>query len=346
MNQSNVTMEGTYFDGEYPIARPAQLVFSGSEAVLNGSDISRTCDWQKLRVSPRSGRADRFILFPDGSQYQCADQPFLDRLPQEIRSEGPVAWLEDRMAVVLVGIAIIICVLLFGYFYGLPAAAESIAKRMPIETEQVLGDQALGWFDGNEWFGISQVDQEQQDSITKKFRRLHEGLSMSPYISLEFRNSEFIGPNAFAFPGGAIVVTDQMVGAAESEEEVLAVLAHEIGHVEMRHSIRMILQSSIVALAATTITADAASLSAAVAGLPVIIAQKKYSREFEAEADDFAFGLLVSNDIPPEAFANLMERLHEDSDLSQSLSFLSTHPVTSERIARARAGGPAPDERR
>jgi predicted Zn-dependent protease len=162
---------------------------------------------------------------------------------------------------------------------------------------------------------------------------------MSPHIRLEFRHSELLGPNAFALPGGVVVMTDQLVELAGSEEEILAVLAHEIGHVEERHSLRQVLQSSGIALLAATVTADAATVSTAVAGLPVILAQTSYSRGFETVADEFAFDLLRRNSISPAVFADFMERLGADSQLNEDLSFLSTHPVTSDRIERARAAG-------
>lgn len=342
MNISGTRLEAKYYDGDHPIIRPAILFFSDNEVTLATGETILTYALNKLYVSPRSGRADRFITFPDGGQYQCADQPILDRLPQEVKSEGPVAWLEERISIAIASVAIIICSLLFGYFYGLPAAAEQIVKRIPIETEIALGKHVLTWFDDKQWFKTSHIDKYQRDSITNKFRKLHQGLSISPYLILEFRSSKLIGPNAFALPGGTIVITDQMVEIAESEEEVLAILAHEIGHAEKRHSMRQILQSSFVALAATTITADAASLSVAVTGLPVILAKTKYSRDFETEADEFAFDLLKRQGISPEAFASLMERLDKESKAMKKLSFISTHPITKERIKRAKESSKLP----
>jgi predicted Zn-dependent protease len=116
------------------------------------------------------------------------------------------------------------------------------------------------------------------------------------------------------------------------------VLAHEIGHVELRHTLRSVLQNSVTAVVVATVTADAASLSVAVAGLPVLVAQTKYSREFEAAADDFAFRLLKQKGHSPAAFASLMERLakkHEQQE--RAFAYVSSHPVTAERVKRARA---------
>jgi predicted Zn-dependent protease len=337
MNLSSTTLGGSYYDGESPLAHPASLSLNGGEATLSGDDLCLTYATNTLIVSPRVGHADRFISLPGGGQYQCADHSFLDQLTQEIKSEGPVAWLEERYAVAVTSVVIIFCALLSGYFYGLPALAENMVPRIPIETEISLGERTLTWFDDNNWFESTQIDLVQQESITERFDQLHASLAMSPHIRLEFRNSEFIGPNAFALPGGAIIITDQMVEAAESEEEILSILAHEAGHVEQRHSMRQILQTSVIALLAATITADASSVSTAVAGLPAILAQTKYSRDFETEADDFAFDLLKRNNISTEAFATIMERLDNDSGAKKNLSFLSSHPMTAERIERARA---------
>jgi predicted Zn-dependent protease len=338
MTDDTASVHGYYHDGRHPVGLAATLVLAARDAALIGPEISRKYAVSSLRVSPRVAGADRFIALPDGGQLQCVDDPQLDRLPQEIPSEGFVGWLEQRWGYALAGIALIVAMLSSGYFYGLPAAARHIAARIPIETEADIGKQALAWLDNNRWFTPSQVPHERQARLQSGFARLHQGLPLARHYRLELRHATFIGPNAFALPGGTIVLTDQMVAAARSQDEVLAVLAHEIGHVELRHTMRHVLQDSITAVIAATITGDAASLSVAVAGLPALLAQTKYSRDFEAEADEFAFRLLKQHGISPKAFASLMERLAKGHDKTErALGFVSTHPITAERVQRARA---------
>ncbi len=333
-----VTVEGKYFDGLQPMAVPAKGFFSEGEVAFSTPEISKRYDIRQLRVSPRIAQADRFIVMPNGGQFQCPDGPFLDSLPQEGQVEGLVAWLEGRWGVALAGVLITVALLLSVYFYGLPVAAESVAAKIPIDSEQNVGRQSLLWLDQHKWFEPSRLNQDRRKPIQESFNGLISGLPLERYYRLEFRDSTSIGPNALALPGGTIVITDAMVKATESPEEVLAVLAHEIGHVEMRHTIRHLLQNSVVGVAVATITTDAASLSAAVAGLPALLAQTKYSREFETEADEFAFKLLRQRGYSPNAFADLMERLSKkESNSRGNFDFLSTHPVTSERVKRARA---------
>jgi len=81
----------------------------------------------------------------------------------------------------------------------------------------------------------------------------------------------------------------------------------------------------------------AASLSVAVASLPTLLAQTKYSRGFEAAADEYAFRLLKQKGYSPAAFASLMERLAKKHEKDTgAFAYTSTHPVTAERVQHAR----------
>jgi predicted Zn-dependent protease len=336
------TLEGYYFGGLHPVAEPAKMDFADDgEALLTAGPVLERFVAAHLKVSPRIGSTDRFISLPKGGQFTCPDSPVLDTLPQESPSEGPVAWLEERWGVALACVVVVLCSLLAAYFFGLPAAAERVAAHIPMETEQALGGQVLTWLDGKGWLKRTAIDAETQKTIRHGFDRLRTGLPLENYLRLEFRSSMTFGANAVALPGGTIVITDAMIKAAESPEEVLSVLAHEIGHVELRHTMRTLLQNSAIAIVVAAVTADAATLSAAIAGLPVLVAERKYSREFEFAADDYAFRLLKQKGYSPAAFASLMERLAKKEGAEKAgFAYLSTHPITKERVQRARNAAP------
>jgi len=248
-----------------------------------------------------------------------------------------VAWLEERVGMAVGCVALIVGVLVCAYFFGLPAATNWAVTKVSRETEQSLGKEAFAWLDNERWFQPSELDEKRQIRVQTIFSRLVRGLKMEPDYRLQFRHSKRMGANAVALPGGIIVITDEMVLLAGSEDEIAAVLAHEIGHVELRHAMKQVMESSAVAVIAGVVTNDASSFTVAVAGLPALLAQTEYSRECESEADDFAFKLLKQHHISPAAFASLMERLSKDhADEEKYTSFLSTHPVTAERVKRAR----------
>ena len=336
------TLEGHYFDGARPVAVPARLDFDDRKVKLTAERVADSVTEEftadQLNISPRIGASERFIDLPNGGQFLCADHAFLDRLPQESPSEGLVAWLEQRWRVALGCVVVIFAMLLSGYVFGLPAAARYLSARIPFRTEAALGAEAISWLDDNGWLNPTHLASDKQKEIDQGFEGLFRGLPFEEHYHLHFRSSRFMGPNAFALPGGSIVITDKMIETAATTEEVMAVLAHEIAHVEQRHTLRNIMQSSAIGLIAATVTADAATLSGAVAGLPAMLAQTKYSRRFEAEADDYAFKLLKQKGYSPNAFADLMERLSkEHPQRSGPMTWISTHPATSRRVEKARA---------
>jgi predicted Zn-dependent protease len=146
-------------------------------------------------------------------------------------------------------------------------------------------------------------------------------------------------PNALALPGGTIVVTDELVHATANDAEFLAVVAHEIGHVRGHHAMRLVLQDSGMAVLMTALAGDAVGTTLLAAALPAVLLRTRYSRQFESEADDYAFAMLRRHGHSPQAFADLMRRLrlqlHAKEESGSLLQYLSTHPATEERIQRA-----------
>lgn len=329
-------LHGHLLDGVHPIRRKASLTLGDRTAEwAPDGEPGGSCALSQLKVSPRVAAATRFVSLPNDMQFACPDHPILDHLIQDHPIEGPVAWLERRVAMAVAGIAVAFTFVSGVYIYGLPLAAESIVRKIPLATEQALGREVEAVLD-EEFWSSSQLAVDTQVEILAMFDELREGLSVSDDVRLSFRSSDFLGPNAFALPGGQIVMTDQMVELAESQDEIAAVLAHELGHVEHRHIMRHLIQNSVTAVLVSAITADAASLSVAVVGVPTVVAQAKYSRDFESEADGFAFEQLSRVGRSPEAFATLMERLAGDVDPFRLVPFLSSHPQTDERAERAR----------
>jgi Zn-dependent protease with chaperone function len=139
-------------------------------------------------------------------------------------------------------------------------------------------------------------------------------------------------------------VTDELVKLAPDDEAVLAVLAHELGHLNRRHSLRMLIQGSIVAGLVAWYLGDVSSVAA---GLPTLLLQSRYSRAHEREADRFAATMLKANGIPPRRLADMLSRLEaahrdragkaadgaqEDQQRPAFADYYSSHPATKERI--------------
>ena len=120
-----------------------------------------------------------------------------------------------------------------------------------------------------------------------------------------------MGANALALPGGIIILTDELFKLAENDEQVLAILAHEIGHIEYQHGLRSLFQDSLTALFLAGLLGDMSSVTSVSATLPTILVESRYSREFEQEADQYAVHYLNAQNIEIEQFIRILTLLEQ-----------------------------------
>ena len=244
---------------------------------------------------------------------------------------------ESGLGYVLAALAITAVSLWAGVTYGIPAAAKQIAFRLPAATDQLIGGEALEGLDKT-LLNPTQLPPLRQVELKTLFSNMAAKIPGAADYRLELRASKVIGPNALALPSGIVVVTDPLIGLAQSDDELVAVLAHEIGHLKHRHGLQRVLQDSATTLVLIAITGDISSVISLTAALPSLLVQSKYSRDFEREADDFAFDYLKQNKVPPEALTAILVRMEKKDGASGNvLDYLSSHPATKERAERARA---------
>lgn len=326
---------GHHFDGLRPIPIPASLELDSHLSTLTKEESSSTFQTAMLTVSPGVGGAKRFINFPDGSQFYTEDTKELISLKQQSSTEGPIHYLEKRWYFALLSVAIVVIALLWGYFKGLPILASRISYNINPQTERSLGTNTLLSLDQ---FALSesQASKQRRVNLQQKFDKLIEDLPSRTLYQLEFRKSKMFGPNAFALPGGIIIVLDSLLDMSSNDEEVIAILAHEVGHQELHHTLKSLIQNSAAAAVVAAVTSDASMVGGFVSSGPLLLAKTKYSREFEAAADDYGFALLKKHGYSPRAFAAIMQRFLDQYGKAEGRNtFLSTHPQTSERIESA-----------
>jgi predicted Zn-dependent protease len=142
--------------------------------------------------------------------------------------------------------------------------------------------------------------------------------------------------NAFALPGGHIIVMRGLIEMAQTSEHLAAVLAHELGHVAQRDPILQALRAAGTAGLLSLVLGDATGGTVlALAGETLISA--KNSRDVEARADDFALAQLAAAGVSPEALAEFFELLLEEmGDPAYDMGWISSHPPSAERAAYAR----------
>lgn len=337
MNEPSLSaISGTLFDGRSALGHAARLELDGPSARLVTDEFRWEGPVAELRVSPRVFSAHRFVLLAKGQQLVCADHPTLDLLPGASRSEGPVAWLEQRLAVAVGAVLLVMLGIAAFYWLGLPRVAAAVASRISPERERAFGERTLAAIDGN-MMSPTDLDAPTLTAVRNGFATLTRDLPPARVPRLEFRNAPAVGANAFALPGEIIVITDQLVNRC-SPEEAVVVLGHELGHVEHRHALKHLLQEVGIGAVAGAVTSDASGISLSASAVPWIIARAKYSQAFELEADATGYALAGKAGYSPELFASCLKKLSRGRERNDFiLDYASTHPPDAERIARAHA---------
>lgn len=190
---------------------------------------------------------------------------------------------------------------------------------------------------------LARLRPERQTVLRSRFAAVAAGRLQDRPPRIEFREGgAAIGANAFALPGGIVVFTDELVALAEHDEELLAVFAHELGHLEHRHTLRQWLQGSIAAVLLMALTGDASSITALASAAPAVLLDAHYSQDFEREADVFSIEVLRRQAVSPQRYADILTRLETETGGGPEVpSFLSSHPPSAERVEAARrAAGP------
>ncbi len=324
-----------YFDGESAADQPVELQLLGHRLSCEVGAERRSWPLEKVAVVPPVGAADWVIELPEGGRLLFNDE----RLAEAIAPPSVgrfVRFLENswRWAVAALVVAVFTT---WGLLtWGVPSLSRQVAFAVPTSIERTISEDGLGLLD-EIMFEPSELEQGKKDRLQEIFQDIIADVDDDIAFRLEFRASPAIGPNAFAVPGGLVVMTDEMVELAQSYDELRAVLAHEVGHQVQRHSLRILLQNSLSALLIAGMTGDVASLTALSATVPTVLMQTKYSRDFEREADDYAFAHLNAREIDTDVLSELLLRLEaeagvEAGDESLPSSWLSTHPRSKDRV--------------
>lgn len=340
-----IEFDALYFDGRTSARHDVRVrALTGSLHIV-GEAVNLEVPLADASIDSPIPGLRRVIRLPGEAQLQIDDQPGLDALfPRAHRLESWVHALERRWRPALAGLIVVVAFSAWCVVYGLPLAAKFAAGFVSAELEGKLGDRALASIDAA-LCGPTRLDDGPRQSARATFEAATAGLEDGHRYRLELRSCRGIGPNAFALPGGAIVVTDELVDLAQNEAQLAAVLAHEIGHVRYRHGLRQALQAAGLAALITALTSDATSIVSLAVVLPTALLQNGYSRDVEEEADSYAFRRLKEIGRSPKDFADIIGRLEEyrgkeagaDKKTSggRTTDYLSTHPATKRRIERA-----------
>ena len=244
-------VRASFYDGRGSARHAVTVSLAGGMVVVIGDGIERRESLESVEISDPVGTTPRLVRFRDGASCEVHDTvAFTTLLTHHGIAAGHVTQWEGSLKWIGLSAVLFVLVLVAGYRYLLPPLAGVVAARVPEALVDVICGQVMTALDGAV-FGPSEVPSETQRRLGAAFRRLTLPGAETASFQILFRSSQELGANALAIPSGEIVVTDALVALAQADEEIVAVLAHEAGHVARRHGLRQLFQNSVVALVVT-----------------------------------------------------------------------------------------------
>jgi predicted Zn-dependent protease len=322
-----------FSSGEHQVSLP----FDGAQLTLGGAS-------NRLVFIAHPSRPDWSL---HTSERALLRDPRLLQHPELLRAAGALQRRRMRtMAVTLAATSLLLAIPVL-VLLNLGSVTHLAARQIPAQWEAQLGRLAFTHYE----LRTKMLEDRQADRLLEQLtRRLTTALPQSGH-TYRFHIARNPTINAFALPGGYIVLHSELVLRADSAEELLGVLAHEIAHVTEQHGTRNLIASAGMALTLQILLGDSSGvLGTLTSAAPFLLAQK-YSRAFEREADERGYQLLARARIDPTGLLSFLEKLQvEDAKARDKLrersgeaakllevpEFLSSHPATDARLAMLR----------
>lgn len=329
-----VTFEGLLYGPNLPLAGEACTAhFSGTTLIVNShSLVVNTADIEmkvggfghdNFYLNWKDSSAKGFSLKPVG---RTDIKTVIQTAPQRLKSQFS-QWHDRRLTIKTVWTTII-SVTVFIVFAALFITWRHddvigwIANQVSVKNEEAIGQSVIAQMQENgdivmEGLAIDTIKQI-GDRLTEKSRYEYKW-----YVLLDD------DVNAFALPGGFIVINSGLIQKATHANELAAVIAHEVQHVEQRHALKRAIKSIGWAAGLIIVLGD---VNAATAIIFHQLGNMYFSRDIEDEADRLGYGLLFEKNINPEGLLSFFKKLQEENK-SEIPEWFSSHPNTVERIS-------------
>jgi beta-barrel assembly-enhancing protease len=332
----NTPVKATYYDGVTSRPQEATVCVRGPntlEVELEHGDRfhwpleHKGMAWEQttdaLRLS--FGEHPRKVLI-------IRDALFIKSFSLRMRFTGRSSTYERALALARSGPLLffigVIALLVCSYLWVLPWGAERLALLAPRSLDEKLGDAAFAQME----LGLA-IDTARSAHL----QAFGDELMLSSDHDLRYHVVREDEVNAFALPGGHIVVFNGIIDRMHTPGELAALLAHEATHVQERHSTRVLVRGLASYLFLSLLIGDASALAAVVAENVDKLRNMSYGRGLESEADAVGQQRMKENGVDPQGMVQLLELLEKEAtDMPGVMVYLSSHPLTKERIEQAK----------
>ncbi|MCQ8104595.1 M48 family metallopeptidase [Methylomonas sp. SURF-2] len=246
----------------------------------------------------------------------------------QARQHGRLKGERHRVPVYLA----LIAAFFVGAYFTLHYSAPLIADMIPYEWEQKIGAMAFENYQVGKKTVSDKTVTDAVDAIIKRIDQF-DGADIEYQVAVV--DADMI--NAFAFPGGYVVVTTGLIENADNPEQVAGVLAHELTHVLQRHSMRKLVRQAGMGVLIGIVFGDVSALSQLIE-LSAQLDSLSFDRDQERSADDGAIEIMTAAGLSPRHLAAFFEKIQKADELTGNIPELfQTHPLTDERSKRVSA---------
>jgi Zn-dependent protease with chaperone function len=339
----------TYYDGLRPVSRGVRLSTAPKGlSITLAEGPALIWPYRSIRLD-EGDRPDSLPLnlhreemgAATGERIEIKDQTFaaaLLPLCPALRGDAVLRRKSRNKIIFWSGAAVLSLGLMI--FKGLPILADKLAPLVPWSTEEKLGaaveGQVLAQLGGGEKpkFCAGDTPGPATDALAKLVDRLATEANLPGKPIVRILDAKI--PNAFALPGGRLVLLSPLVKSAKSVDEVAGVLAHEMGHMANRDSMRSLIHAGGLSFLVGTLLGDFTGAGALVIASRTLLGNR-YSRQNENEADAFAVRVMNAAGGDVTKMGDFLKRV-ASSSLERPLELLLSHPVTEDRVKALQAG--------
>jgi len=288
-----------------------------------------------LAFGERIGSAPRRIVFPDGAVFETEDHDAVALLEGPSSSSRLHAWEAFRprlIAVAAVGLAGMWVL----WRYGLDIVVAGAVALTPAPMLSAMDSGTIQALDRT-LADVSELSTDEQARISVIFDTLvetlpEEALRSGQAFTLDFRSIPAVGPNAFALPGGSVIMTDAFAQKFDDDDMIAGVLGHEIGHVVEQHGLKQVYRSVGLFVLVALIAGDTGPVLEDILLEGNLLLSLSFSREKELDADAFGVDLVRDAGYDPAGLARFFRELMTIT--ADGAGWRSTHPASADRVDR------------
>ena len=333
-------MAARFHDGRSARAHPAEVEVAEGQLRITSQDATHAWSFKDLSLVRQGGEArlshassrDARLVMPE-AEWDALAGPHASSITGRSRR---------RETALVIGLAATGLAVTAFVFLGVPALSGPLARATPVSFEQRMGEN----FDRQMGLVFHRCDGEAgQTALDALGRRLASRADTPFDVRVRAVHAPMI--NAFALPGGPILVTDDLIREARTPDELAAVVAHEVSHIEKRHVMQSVWRSLGIGLLLDAVVGGGSGAGQQAILLAGQATDLRYGRDAESEADQRGQQLLHSLGLSSRGMASFFERLDksEGGQVADAAEFMATHPDSRRRarVARAaqRTGAPA-----